>query len=172
MSFTFNTNGTGAYNEYDNGHWDSYNETFTYTYVNNVITIRWDEDNEVETIPVRSLTSTELVMNWDNEGYRTFVKQESTPTATLAPYTWKATFGSNSWMSFTFNANGTGAYNEYDNGHWDSYNETFTYTYANNVITIRWDEENDVETIPVRSLTSTELVMNWDNEGYRTFYKQ
>lgn len=89
--------------------------------------------------------------------------------------TWRASFGSNDWMSFTFNADGTGMYNEYDNGHWDSYNETFTYTYAYNVITIRWYEDGsyvETETIPVKSLTSTELVMNFDNEGYRTFYRQ
>ena len=89
--------------------------------------------------------------------------------------TWKANFGSNSWMSFTFNANGTGAYSEYDNGHWDSNNDTFTYTFVNNIITIHWDDDYDyeeVEIIPVRSLTSTELVMNFDEEGYRTFYRQ
>lgn len=85
--------------------------------------------------------------------------------------TWKYSWGSD-WCSFTFNSNGTGAYNEYANGHWDSYNETFTYTYSNNMITLRWDEDYDVETIPVRSLTATELVMNWDDEGFRTFYKQ
>ena len=87
--------------------------------------------------------------------------------------TWKASFGSNSWMSFTFNANGTGTYTEYDNGHWDSVSEPFTYTYTNDFITIRWyDDYDDVEIIPVRSLTSTQLVMNFDEEGYRTFYKQ
>ena len=89
--------------------------------------------------------------------------------------TWRANFGSNSWMSFTFNADGTGSYTEYDNGHWDSNNERFSYTYANNIITIYWYENGyivETETIPVRSLTSTELVMNFDEEGYRTFYKQ
>ena len=170
---TFYDNNRGTYSQYENGRWDAYNESFTYSYANNMLTLDFDNDDD-HTAKVISLTSTTLeLLGWDHANEVTIFIKQGAPNPLVG--TWKANFGSDSWMSFTFNDNGTGAYTEYDNGHWDSYNETFTYTYVNNIITIHWDEDYDyeeVETIPVRSLTSTELVMNFDEEGYRTFYKQ
>jgi len=95
--------------------------------------------------------------------------QDITPTPIVG--TWKYTWSSG-WCSFTFNANGRGSYNEYDNGHWDSYNETFSYTYANNIITFYWDGDDDPETIRVVSLTSSALVLYDFDDGNCTFYKQ
>jgi len=84
--------------------------------------------------------------------------------------TWKHTYGEG-YELITFYDNNRGVYSLYDLGEWDANNDSFTYTYSNNIITLRWDKDHDVETMRVESLTSTQLVLDWDDEVC-TFYRQ
>ena len=97
----------------------------------------------------------------------------SSSTASLVG-TWKYTYSSG-YVLLTFTQDGRGIYTEYKAG-WEVDDDSFTYTYANNTITmiIFEGEDYDVETCKVLSLTSSTLVLqDFPDPGKKcTFYKQ
>lgn len=71
---TFYKDGTGVYSQYENGKWDDDPQPFTYTYSANVIRFFFKYDGE-EAVRVKSLTSTNLILEgWDKET-AIFIKQ-------------------------------------------------------------------------------------------------
>ena len=74
--------------------------------------------------------------------------------------TWKYSFGSPSdYVLLTFNVNGTGRSVEFDDGEIDG-DETFRYSYAENVLTVYYDDGYK-ETVLVNWQNKNKFLTSW-----------
>lgn len=75
--------------------------------------------------------------------------------------TWKYTFDSPSdYCLITFNLDGTGKSIEFDNGKLDG-DETFKYSYSNNVLTVFWDEDGYKDVIDIKWQGKNKFITSW-----------
>ena len=86
--------------------------------------------------------------------------------------TWVLNFGEEDYCLLTFSENGKVRYREYDNGKWEE-DETYNYTYSNNILRMTYSNGEERETIEVISLSKTTLVLkDWPDGGVNTFVRQ
>lgn len=131
--WTFNADGTGRYYEYDHGTIEGM-DTFTYLCdeENGKLILYFDnEDDEVVSFTKTSNTTMTVyglfdsVEYWVKEGSNNNNNNNATQKSFIVG-TWRYTFDTDGYVLWTFNADGTGRYYEYDEGEIDGM-ETFTY---------------------------------------------
>ena len=181
MILTFDSNGKVRIQEYDNNQWEE-DAVYNYTYSNGTLTFTYDDGKLRDKAGVVSLSTDKLVLkDWPDMGENTFGKyvDETPNTPPNAPNEsasligkWTLGWGTNNFMTLTFDSNGKVRIQEYDNNQWEE-DAVYNYTYSNGTLTFTYDDGKLRDKAGVVSLSTDKLVLkDWPDMGENTFEKE
>ena len=146
-----------------------YIETSSYSYSNGYLFMPRFENKRLK---VTRLTSDQLtIQGWPYMGNCTFTRVSKQEVSLVG--TWKCFFTSNSYVILTFYKDGTGVYEEFENGRLSEMDE-YIYTREGNILTFHDVERYDkTEYGIIVNLTADKLVLkDFPGSGNFTFYRQ